>query len=82
MTKKFQTTPATMKHSIVIFGKKTSISLEYEFWVALNCMANEVELPLCRMLENIDRARSGKGNLSSAIRLAVLKYTRGHKIQY
>ncbi len=63
------------KRSIKIAGHKTSVSLEEEFWDALKAIAGAKGISLTALVENIDRARgdsSASGNLSSALRLAVL----------
>lgn len=60
-----------VKRSIVIAGHKTSISLEAEFFAAFKAIAARRSKTLSALTAEIDGARSG-GNLSSAIRLAVL----------
>jgi predicted DNA-binding ribbon-helix-helix protein len=59
------------KRSIVLAGRKTSITLEDEFWTALREIASARDLTLTALLGSIDSGRTG--NLSSAIRLFVLK---------
>lgn len=61
-----------MKRSIKIAGHATSISLEDEFWSALNDIADQKDLTLQQLIEKIDEKR--RGNLSSAIRVYILKY--------
>lgn len=67
------TTPNTrvIKHSIVIAGHRTSISLEDAFWNALKEIANDEDLSLAALVAKIDAAR-GSANLSSALRVFVL----------
>ena len=67
------TTPNThvIKHSIVIAGHRTSISLEDAFWNALKEIANDEDLSLATLVAQIDAAR-GSANLSSALRVFVL----------
>ena len=67
------TTPNTrvIKHSIVIAGHRTSISLEDAFWNALKEIANDEDLSLATLVAKIDAAR-GSANLSSALRVFVL----------
>ena len=60
------------KHSIVIAGHHTSITLENIFWHLLKQIAQEQNLSLSRLISDIDRQR--KGNLSSAIRVFVLQH--------
>jgi predicted DNA-binding ribbon-helix-helix protein len=65
--------PARMrKHSLVIKGHGTSISLEDAFWTALRSIAAARNLPLAALVAEIDAAR-GTGNLSSALRVFVLQ---------
>ena len=66
-------TPNTrvIKHSIVIAGHRTSISLEDAFWHALKEIANDEDLSLASLVAQIDAAR-GSANLSSALRVFVL----------
>jgi predicted DNA-binding ribbon-helix-helix protein len=63
-----------VKHSIFIAGRKSSISLEDEFWGALKEIAAGRHLPLTALVHEIDTQRHG--NLSSALRLFVLDYYR------
>jgi predicted DNA-binding ribbon-helix-helix protein len=60
-----------VKHSIVISGHKTSVSLEDAFWNALKEIAYSRILTLSDLVTLIDAGRQ-HGNLSSAIRLFVL----------
>jgi predicted DNA-binding ribbon-helix-helix protein len=64
-----------IKHSIVIGGHKTSVSLEEAFWEGLKEVAQERNLTLSSMVSEIDINRR-QGNLSSAIRLFVLDNAR------
>jgi predicted DNA-binding ribbon-helix-helix protein len=66
-----------VKRSIVIAGRKTSVSLEDDFWTALKEIASERHVTLTDMVSDIDRGRR-QGNLSSAIRLFVLDRYRAH----
>jgi predicted DNA-binding ribbon-helix-helix protein len=61
-----------VKHSLVIAGHRTSISLEEPFWVELKSFAAERGLSLAALVAEIDGARGG-ANLSSAIRVALLE---------
>ena len=60
------------KRSVVIAGRKTSISLEDEFWNGLKAIARHHQRTLSSVVGEIDQKRSG--NLSSAIRV----YVFGH----
>jgi predicted DNA-binding ribbon-helix-helix protein len=60
-----------VKRCIVIHGRKTSVSLENEFWNSLREIALRAGVSPSELIARIDRAR-GRNNLSSAIRLFVL----------
>ena len=60
------------KRSVVIAGRKTSISLEDEFWNGLKAIARHQQRTLSAVVGEIDQKR--QGNLSSAIRV----YVFGH----
>jgi predicted DNA-binding ribbon-helix-helix protein len=57
------------KRSVVIAGRKTSISLEDEFWHGLKAIARQHQRTLSAVVGEIDQSR--RGNLSSAIRVFV-----------
>ena len=59
------------KRSILFNGKKTSVSLEDEFWNALKEVADKRVIRLSHLVAKIDKQR-GHTNLSSALRLFVL----------
>jgi predicted DNA-binding ribbon-helix-helix protein len=59
------------KHSLTIAGHRTAVSLEEPFWEALRLAADRLEVPLARLVAEIDAVR-GQTSLSSAIRLFVL----------
>ena len=63
------------KRSVVLDHHKTSISLEDEFWNGVRTIADQKNMKLTELLEQIDSERS-HSNLSSAIRVFVLKETR------
>jgi predicted DNA-binding ribbon-helix-helix protein len=60
------------KHSLVIAGHRTSISLEEAFWSGLRTIARERGQSLAGLVAEIDAGRDGT-NLSSAIRVFVLE---------
>lgn len=60
------------KRSIVIAGHRTSISLEDAFWSALKSLATERGTSVAAQVARIDAER-GDANLSSAIRVFVLR---------
>jgi predicted DNA-binding ribbon-helix-helix protein len=64
------------KRSITIAGHHTSVSIEEPFWQALGEIAAAKRLSLAAVIGEIDRERTPGTNLSSAIRLAVLKWYR------
>ena len=57
------------KRSVVIAGRKTSISLEDEFWNGLKAIARHHQRTLSSVVGEINAKRNG--NLSSAIRVFV-----------
>lgn len=67
---------AIFKHSLVISGRKTSVSMEPEFWEAFSSSAKARGLTLSEFGALIDADRDDKTNLSSAIRLQVLRDVR------
>ena len=60
------------KHSLVIAGHRTSISLEEAFWSGLRTIAHVRGQSLAGLVAEIDAGRDGT-NLSSAIRVFVLE---------
>ena len=65
-------TARVIKHSLVIAGHRTSISLEDAFWSALKDCAHERAISLAALVTEIDSTR-GDANLSSAIRVYLFK---------
>ncbi len=65
------TTQAIEKHSVLLSGHRTSVSVEPEFWQALRDQAAREGRSITAVIEQIDRDR-GPRNLSSAVRLYVL----------
>ncbi len=59
------------KHSVVLSGHRTSVSLESIFWNALREIADSRGMSVNRLVESIDASRTT--NLSSAIRVHVLQ---------
>ena len=68
-----------IKRSIVRNGRKTSVSLEKEFWEGFREIANFQKTSLSTLVQQIDETR-GDNNLSSAIRLFVFNYPRGQLV--
>lgn len=65
------------KHSIVIAGHQTSITLENIFWHHLKKIARAQAVSLSVLITEIDTRR--KTNLSSSIRVFVLKNHLNHQ---
>ncbi|MEZ5758454.1 MAG: ribbon-helix-helix domain-containing protein [Emcibacteraceae bacterium] len=59
------------KHSVVIAGHQTSITLENIFWHQLKSIARNENKSLKTLITEIDKDRTT--NLSSAIRVFILK---------
>jgi predicted DNA-binding ribbon-helix-helix protein len=68
-----------IKRSIVIAGRKTSVSLEDAFWKSLREIANERGGSLSELIDSINADRKFS-NLSSAIRVFVIGYYRDQYI--
>ena len=62
-----------VKRSVVISGRQTSVALEEQFWAGLTEIATELKLPIRALVTSINADRN-HSNLSSAIRLFVLRY--------
>jgi len=62
------------KHSLLIAGHQTSVTVEDAFWDAFKDIARARSMTLNSLATEIDTARGdATGNLSSAIRVHVLK---------
>jgi len=66
--------PVLKKRSVMIAGHPTSVTLEEDFWEALREQAAGRGLSVNGLVEEIDRTR--QGNLSSAIRVWLLRAYR------
>ncbi len=64
-----------LKRSVTIAGHRTSVSLETAFWETLRRIATERGSSLNRLITEIDAQRTG--NLSSALRVFVLRQLQG-----
>ena len=64
-----------VKHSVVIAGYKTSVSLEDAFWRGLKDIAGERDMTASDLVAAI-KSEPKHSNLSSAIRLFVLDHYR------
>jgi predicted DNA-binding ribbon-helix-helix protein len=65
-----------VKRSVAIAGHRTSVSLEAPFWDALKDIAAVRGASVQALVSAIDAGRGG-ANLSSAIRVFVLREVRG-----
>ena len=66
---------SVVKHSVVIAGHRTSVSLENLFWSELKEIAFGRHKTLSNVVAEINTGRR-EGNLSSAIRVFVLERAR------
>tara|TARA_R110002126_G_scaffold288267_1_gene441791 strand:- start:27233 stop:27442 length:210 start_codon:yes stop_codon:yes gene_type:complete len=64
------------KHSITIRGHRTSFSLEDAFWQELRTIAQAQKKPLASLVTEIDEHRDPDDNLSSAVRLYILRWLK------
>ena len=61
---------AITKHSVIVSGHRTSVSMEFQFWDEVMAVAARRGVSINDLVTEIDHHRDG--NLSSAIRLFVL----------
>ena len=61
-----------VKRSVTLDGHKTSVTLEDEFWDALRAIAYRDKTTVVSLVGQVNQTRN-KSNLSSAIRVFVLK---------
>jgi predicted DNA-binding ribbon-helix-helix protein len=64
-----------LKRSLTIAGHRTSLSLEPEFWQALQDAARMEQKTIAGIVGELDRTR-GSRNLSSAIRVWLFKRSK------
>lgn len=69
------------KHSATLHGHRTSFSLEDEFWDELKRIASEREMSVAGLLAEIDDGREADSNLSSALRVYVLRWLKNPSSQ-
>lgn len=73
------------KRSVVVRGHKTSVSLEPDFWRCLASIAHGAGRPIASLIEEVDHNRrhgpqeERNTNLSSALRVFVLKHFAGER---
>jgi predicted DNA-binding ribbon-helix-helix protein len=63
------------KHQVIIAGRKTSVSLEDDFWTGLKKIAKERRVTLAELVGSI-KAQGEYHNFSSRLRLFALEYYR------
>ena len=68
-----QNISAIIKRSVIINGRKTSVSLEDPFWEGLRLIAKDRNLGLSKLVQEIYETSTSE-NLSSSIRLHVLRH--------
>ena len=61
------------KISVSLYGHQTSISLESEFIDVLRNLAKQQNISVASIIQNIDNTRKPNSNLSSEIRIWILK---------
>ena len=61
------------KYSVTLRGHRTSFSLEEEFYRAVRQIAEERGQPMAALIAEVDEGRDEGYNLSSALRVFVLK---------
>jgi predicted DNA-binding ribbon-helix-helix protein len=66
------------KHSLTLAGHRTSVSLEPDFWEALQRMAAAEGLSVNALAARIDAGRTPEVGLASALRVAVLRWAMTH----
>jgi predicted DNA-binding ribbon-helix-helix protein len=64
------------KRSIVVKGRKTSVSLEDAFWHDLRAIAQSRQLSVSGLIGQVEAVRGRRCNLSSALRVFVLDHHR------
>jgi predicted DNA-binding ribbon-helix-helix protein len=67
---------SVIKHSIVVAGHKTSVSLEDCFWNGLKEIARCRDLSLSNLVSTVEVERA-ETNLSSALRVFVFQHFHG-----
>ena len=61
------------KISVSLSGHQTSVSLEQEFFDVLQKIANSRNISVASIIKSIDEKRDPESNLSSEIRIWILK---------
>ena len=71
---------SVLKRSIVLDGRRTSVSLEDAFWKSLRKIADERNETLSNLISGIDGSRKN-ANLSSCLRIFVLEFFKQQSAQ-
>lgn len=69
---------AVITRSTIVNGRKTSFTLEDQFWAGLKEIANHDHRPLSKLVAKIDTERRND-SLSSALRMFVADYFSPHE---
>ena len=69
------TTVRNAKRSVALNGRNTSISLEKDFWDALNELARDEALTVPKLIARI-KSEEVAENLSSSVRVFLLRHYR------
>lgn len=64
------------KYSVTLHGHRTSFSLEEEFYAALKGIADRRGQSMAALIAEVDEGRAEGYNLSSALRVFVLRMVR------
>jgi predicted DNA-binding ribbon-helix-helix protein len=64
------------KRSIMVKGRKTSVSLEDAFWRDLRVIAQIRQTSVSGLINQVDAVRAPQSNLSSALRVFILDHYR------
>jgi predicted DNA-binding ribbon-helix-helix protein len=72
---------SVVKHSIIVHGHRTRISLEAPFWTALKDIAHERRKSLRDLITSIDADRQF-ANLSSALRVFILEFYKAQSARH
>ena len=64
------------KHSMIVNGRDSSVSIEGAFWNALKEIAVAQNISANALVSKIDSERDATANLSSAIRVYVVEHYR------
>lgn len=67
------------KRSVLVSGHRTSVSLERAFWDELRAIAEKRGISINQLVTHVDEGR--KSNLSSALRLFILKEVKEQVIE-